>query len=408
VCGPLLCRRSDDLWVGDSAPEPSQNLTAMNPMAENKPKIDLKSRLGKKTVAAPAVGGSIPPPVGIPRPMGVAPSSPSGIPAPPFASTPQKSVPRVDATDPYAALPHQAAPVMAQAAAIRIELGDEVREAQRRGRSKVMILAAATAVIGGVLGFTFGGSVEKGKGTEAALRGAEELVKEIESANAEITKLADTLKGAREKLGKGEYPEEAVSALGSINIPFKGANLTGKNIGRFKAETVSLLIDYVGGTEEANDQKEKLQNILAGNKAGIQEFLAQQKKPKVRWQGTVVNGPSGPWFSLGNMPKPFTADDKAEKWPDEFEVKEGNQTIKVKRYNSGSPMSSDPLFIPVDPTSMSQVCPSDTLFKLRREVVDMETVLRGDNSTPGEEKMGLLERGQKLVEQLKRIGKEPG
>jgi hypothetical protein len=381
----------------------------MNPMAENKPKIDLKSRLGKKTVAAPAVGGSIPPPVGIPNPVGVAPSStPSGIPAPPFASTPQKSVPRVDVTDPYAAIPQPAAPAVAQPAAIRIELGDEVREAQRRGRSKVMILAAFTALVGGVIGFTFGGSVEKGKGTESALRGAQELVKEIEAANAEITKLADTLKSAREKLGKGEYPAEEVSALGSINIPFKGANLTGKNIGRFKAETVSLLIDYAGGTEEANDQKEKLQNILAGNKAGITEFLEQQKKPKVRWQGSVVNGPNGPWVSLGLVPQPFLADDKSTKWPDEIELRDGKQTVKVKRYNSGNPMSSDPPFIPVDPVSMGQVCPSDTLFKLRREVVDMETVLKGDNSTPGQEKMGLLERGQKLVEQLKRIGKEPG
>jgi hypothetical protein len=46
------------------------------------------------------------------------------------------------------------------------------------------------------------------------------------------------------------------------------------------------------------------------------------------------------------------------------------------------------------------------LFKLRRELGDMETVLKGDNSTPGEEKAGLLDRGQKLIEQLKRIGKE--
>jgi hypothetical protein len=35
----------------------------------------------------------------------------------------------------------------------------------------------------------------------------------------------------------------------------------------------------------------------------------------------------------------------------------------------------------------------------------METVLRGDD-TPGQEKAGLLERGQKLVESLKKIGKD--
>ncbi len=282
---------------------------------------------------------------------------------------------------------------MAQPAAIRIELGDEVREAQRRGRSKIMVLAAATAVIGGVLGFTFGGSVEKGKGTESAIRGAEQLVKEIEAANTEIGKLAETLKGAREKLGKGEYPEQEVSTSAASTSPSRAPNLTGKNIGRFKAETASLLVDYVGGTEEANDQKEKLQNILAGNKSEFRSSSPSRRSRRFAGRVAVINGPSGPWFSLGNMPKPFTAEDKAEKWPDEFEEKDGNQTVKVKRYNSGNPMGSDPLFIPVDPSSMSQVCPSDTLFKLRREVVDMETVLKGDNSTPGEEKMGLLERG---------------
>lgn len=404
MCGPLLCRRSDDLWVGYPAPEPSQILTAMNPMAENKPKIDLKSRLGKKTVAAPAVGGSIPPPVGIPKPVGVAPSTPSGIPAPPF-STPQSVVPRVDASDPYAAIQQPIAQAPAQPAAIRIELGDEVVEAQRRGRKKVIVLAAATALVGGIIGFAFGGGVERGKGTEAALRGAQELVKEIEAANAEVSKLAETLKSAREKLGKGEFPEQEVSALGSINIPFKGANLAGKNIGRFKADTVTMLVDYAAAAEEANDQKEKLQSLLSRNKAGIQEFLSQQKAPKVLYHGVVVNGPNGPWISLGNVPKPFLANDKSEKWPDEIEIRQGNQTVKIKRYTSGTP--SDGQFIPVEPASANKVFPSDTLFKLRREVTDMETVLKGDNSVPGHEKAGLLERGQKLLEQLKRIGKDP-
>jgi hypothetical protein len=37
---------------------------------QKKPKIDLKARLGKKTVAAPT-GPAIPPPVGIPKPPGM-------------------------------------------------------------------------------------------------------------------------------------------------------------------------------------------------------------------------------------------------------------------------------------------------------------------------------------------------
>ncbi len=369
----------------------------MNPMAEEKkPKIDLKARLGKKSVTQPSGGGSIPPPVGIPKP--------AGIPAPPFGSSPQKSGPRIDASDPYAAVEAQHA-VRAEPQAIKIEMSEEVRQAQRSGRTRVMALAAFTALVGGVIGFTFGGSVEKGKGTESALQGAKDLVGEIEKANAEISKLAETLKAAREKLGKGAFPEAEVSALGSLNIPFAGANLSGKNIGRFKADIVTQLIDFAGGTEEANDQKEKLQNILAGSKAGITEFLESSQKPKVRWAGMVVNAPGGAMISMMTIPTPFLAA-ADPKWPEDIEVQDGNQKVKIKRYTSGNPIATDPMFIPVDPQSASAVCPSDVLFKLRRELADMETVLRGDNSTPGEEKAGLLERGQKLMEQLKRIGKE--
>src|SRR5262245_21001016 len=104
---------------------------------EKKPKIDLKARLGKKSVTGPSGdSGSIPPPVGIPKP--------AGIPAPPFGSSATKSrpAPRIDASDPYAAIEAQAAPVRAEPAAIKIEMSDEVRQAQARGRTKVLILAA--------------------------------------------------------------------------------------------------------------------------------------------------------------------------------------------------------------------------------------------------------------------------
>ena len=38
---------------------------------DKKPKIDLKARLGKKTVAGPSAGGAVPPPMGIPKPSGI-------------------------------------------------------------------------------------------------------------------------------------------------------------------------------------------------------------------------------------------------------------------------------------------------------------------------------------------------
>src|SRR5689334_21926608 len=134
---------------------------------DKKPKIDLKARLGKKTVSAPATGpgGSIPPPAGIPKPnLG---GGGGGIPAPPFQGAAARSAPVVDASNPYGAM-EPAAAVAQQPQAIKIELSDEVVRAQSRGKTKIFVLAAITAVIGGFVGYTLGGTAERVKGQEAA------------------------------------------------------------------------------------------------------------------------------------------------------------------------------------------------------------------------------------------------
>jgi hypothetical protein len=365
-------------------------------MADNKPKIDLKARLGKKTVSSP--GGSIPPPMGIPKP--------AGIPAPPFASSPSRPAPpRIDASDPYSAIEASAAPVRTEPAAIKVEISEEVVRAQRKGKGRVIALAVITAAVGGLVGFTIGGGNERSKGTKAAIVGAQELAKEVDTANAKIEELAEVLKSAKEKLAKNQYPEEEVSKLGGINIPFEGSNLAGKGIGRFRGDLVTLLIDFAASAEKANDQKEKIQNVLSGSKKGLLEFLESQTKPQVRWSVVLTNGPSGPWAMMQAVPAPFLAKGEGNsKWPDEIKVKDGDREVAIKRYTSGNPIASDPLFMPVDPTTQGSVCPSDVLIKLRRELIDMERVLRGDQ-TPGDEQMGLLESGHKLAEKLKELGR---
>ena len=154
---------------------------------DKKPKIDLKARLGKKTVSAPATGpgGSIPPPAGIPKPSGV------GIPAPPFQQThTSRPAPMVDASNPYGAMQPSVAP-RAEPATIRIEMGDDVMRAQKGGKTKVLVLAIVTAAIGGFMGFAIGGGAERGKGQDAALQGAQELTKDVTAANAKIEELAN-------------------------------------------------------------------------------------------------------------------------------------------------------------------------------------------------------------------------
>lgn len=371
---------------------------------DKKPKIDLKARLGKKTVSAPVAGpgGSIPPPAGIPKPSGV---PAAGIPAPPFQSATtshRPAAPVVDGSNPYGAMQPVAAPVVAQPQTIRIELGDDVVRANRGGKTKVAVLALITALIGVGVGYTVGGAAERGAGAEAAVIGAKELTKDVEAANVKIAELADVLKSAREKLGKAQFPEEEVTKLGALNIPFDGTNLSGKGIGRFKADVVTMLINFASSAAEANDSKGDLQRVLSVQKKGVQDFLDSQTKPQVRWSVIVSSSPAGPVGSMQLIPTPFPA---ADKWPDSFELPapQGKKTV-VKRYTRGEAATEDPTFIPVDPGSQGSVCPADVLVRLRGRLSDLEEVLRG-NPTPGEEKTGLLEAGQNLAKKLKDIGK---
>ena len=389
-------------------------------MTDQKPKIDLKARLGKKTAASSPIAGagsSVPPlgsapglaPVGPQAaPVGAQarspvqaarPSAPGGapasIPAPQFGG----ARPAPAAAGPFGAAAPAAA-VAARPQAIRIEVGEDIDVPGRGGGKKIAVLALVAAAVGGALGFTVGGGVERGKGADAAIAGAQELIKDIDKANTEVQKLAETLKAAKEKLAKRQFPEAEVSALGGINIPFDGKNLNGKGIGRFQPETISLLISYAGSTTEANAQKEKLQNVLTGAKKSIQELLATEAAPPVRWSISIENGPNGPWAQMFNVPAPFQI---KESWPDELKVGSGKDQNTYKRYKSGSPIGDPGPYIPVNPLTQTAVCPSDTIFKLRRELNDLETVLRGD-STPGQEKTGLIDQAKLLTDKLKKIG----
>jgi hypothetical protein len=312
----------------------------------------------------------------------------------------------VDASDPYAAIEASAAPARPEPQAIKVEVDASAVRAHRTGRTKIMVLAIVTAIVGGFLGFSFGSGVERGKGADTALEGAKSLAQEVDQANAKIEELADVLKSARAKIADNKYPDEEVTALGALNIPFDGASLTGKGIGRFKPQTVAMLVSFAGTATQANEQKDKVLNVLAGSKTALLDFLSQKEDPQVRWSAIMTNGPYGPWARLQPIPTPFKVKPKEgtnPPWPEEFEVKDGDQTLKLKRYTKGEPLGSEPPIIPVDPTTQGSVCPSDVLIKLGRELGDLERTLRGD-STPGNERDGLLTIGQKLLEELKHIG----
>ena len=359
---------------------------------QNKPKIDLKARLGRKTVGGG--GPSIPPPM----------ATGSSIPAPPFASRP-----------PPAAISEAPRPMVVQPQAIKIEMSEEIVEAQKKGRTKVMMIAAGAAVVGMILGYVFGDGAARRTAQNNALVGAEELAKDVDAANAEIEKLGKLLGDAKRDLSDGKFPEEAVRGMGDVQIPFDGTHLVGKGTQLMSVDVNRMLIDFAGNAQSANEQKDRLQRVLGNQRKALEELFAQKEKPKFQWSVFVTNGPHGPMASMQPLPAPFfvtSKDPMKDKdgkdvpfaWPDEIEVPDGDKKLKLKRYSKGEAVSEDPQFMPVDPDSQSLVCPVDTMILLRKEVVALETLLTGDLSDPTNEKPGLVDTGKKLIDDLKSIG----
>lgn len=356
---------------------------------QKKPKIDLKARLGKKTVAG-AAGASIPPPMMTPG---------ASIPAPPF--TPSRAP--APASTPFSEPPPRIEPQ-----AIKIEMGEEVLEAQKKGRTKWMLVAAGTALVGGVLGFAVGGGAERSKNYDNAMNGAGILAEDVDKASVEIEKLVGILKKANAQLSDGKFPEAEVNELGAVNIPFDGTYLAGKGIGLMSSDINRLLVKFAGDAEAANDQKDKLKRVLSGMKPQVTEFLDERDpaKAKVRWSVYVGSSPQGPIASMQPVPTPFlvTSKEAGFAWPANIEVKDGDKTTKLDRYTKGDPVSSSPLIIPVDPATQTAVCPSDTLSRLSKELGGLQTILNGDKSDPTNEKLGLIDTATALREKLKGVG----
>lgn len=363
---------------------------------DNKPKIDLKARLGKRTVGAS--GPSIPPPMhtgqAAPQFHPGQPQAPQmggpGIPAPPFASR----APQMPAVSP-------SQPPRMEPAAIKIEMSEEVVEAQKKGRNKWLMVAGATALVGAVLGYAVGGGMARRTTQNLALQGAEALAGEIDTANAEVEKLADILTRAKRTLSDGAYPEKELNELGDVQIPFDAGHLVGKGTNLMSMDINRMLVTYAGQAQEANDAKDRLKRVMGGSKKAIEELLAQQTKPKFNWGVVMVNGANGPVASMQLLPAPFLV---SEKWPESIEVQDGKDKVKLARYTKGEAVSSSPQFLPVDPGTQSAVCAADVTASVRSELMKIETLLSGDKSDPTNETRGLVDIGKALTDQLKRVG----
>jgi hypothetical protein len=76
-------------------------------------------------------------------------------------------------------------------------------------------------------------------------------------------------------------------------------------------------------------------------------------------------------------------------------------TRLIQKFSGGDPTKDkEPRMIPVNPGTYGDVCPSDVVMNLRKELDALQEVLHGS----GEDKPGLAHMGEQLTEQLKGIG----
>ena len=378
-------------------------------MAE-KPKIDLKARLGKAQVGAGVPAPAAPVPQArafssVPPPQvgSAPPQAGAGVPMPPFGST-------QPTTDAFGA---RVAPTLSRApqpATIKIELDEETVRAARRGGKRAGIFATITGIIGLVLGWAWGNRSADAKVAQGALMGAQDLIGDIDKSQAKIKELGDKIAAAVNDLKNKKYPEAFANDLGGLSIPFGPDKLAGRNIGRFDPRTVSMLFDYTGDVEALNDRKDALKNLFSAQKAAIQAAIGAASNPKVSWSVFVQKSPAhGPVAVLAGL-GPTDAFSYKDAWPGKFKISNGRELVEAERYNAGDVFTANPdkkiIALPIDPDSVANSFPTDILSRITSELAKTGTILQG-TGTPGDDnENGVIKKGETLLVALRKIGQK--
>jgi len=392
---------------------------------EKKPKIDLKARLGKSSATGATAGVPVPvvPPsaAGVIPPPAVGPSvapTPAGVPVPPFAaqSQPQAqaqepqaaAAPAIDASDPFGAPATVAAP-QAKPAEIKIELGDDVLLAQKKASGKKTFAVALLVAIAGIgIGYAAGSQSQQAAAGRIAVRGAQDLVADIEKSQEKIRELNEKITAAIESLKERKFPESFASDLGGISIPFGPDQLAGRNIGRFPAPTLKALVAYTSQVEALNERKDALRSLFTGQKQTIVDALAAMDDPKVKFNVIIQKDPEkGPVAVLAAV-NPAEAWSVKGEWPARYKIATGRDLVEVERWSGkGEPFSAGAKVfgLPLEPGSVTSAFPNDVVMRIQSELLKTGTILEGrTGGLPDEEEAGVLKQGDTLIAQLKKIG----
>lgn len=389
---------------------------------KKKSKIDLKARLGKSSMsgaggagvpvplpvpgaapgttpipdagdgasaAAPARSPSVRPPVGISHQPGLSP----GIPMPPFAQ--QKAAP-----------PPPKPPAVQQT--IKVEESEVIHQERKRAQKKIALYGAGAALLGIAIGYLVGGAKANSDVGAKAVRTAGDLEKEVKGANEKLRELATKLEDAGNALKNKQFPEQIITDLGGLVIPFDADQL-GNRIGGVALPTkyVRPLVTYTVKVREVNDSKDKVKNFLSLTKVPLDKYWKEEKEPVFNFSVVFAqDGQKGTLAELVPNKEPFPV---GKDWPASYTILQTQRSQqgvkqaekKANRWVKDALTGSDPVAIPVAPASVAAFSSEELISKLFAELRDLRRIIEGNKEDP-QDAGGLLKEGENLADELRK------
>jgi hypothetical protein len=378
-------------------------------MAEKKVKIDLKSRLGR---ASSHPSPSTPPRGAAPTPGGIAPPpglmTPSGVPPPPFKAT----GPKVDKSDPFAAMSREDAP-RARAADIKVEISADVAQAQKKSRLGALIVGVIMALVGGGLGFVWGGVSEKDNQAKVAVKGAHDIAADLEKSNNDVKAIAEKVAATSKLLFQDKkFPDGFSQEMSGLKLSFDTNSIAGRNINRLKPGTIRNLIEYATSVQDLDKRRERLARMMEANKPDVLALLEASQHPRMSYAVFMGKGEKGPVATFVKIKTPFEFE---KPWPDKFGIVGIGEVIDAERYKSGEPFvkpgatpNAKPTIYaaPIEPDGVARAFPNDIGKRVEAELAAATTLIAGSASeTDPDAKSGLLKLGEELIKELRAVGK---
>jgi hypothetical protein len=400
---------------------------------DKKPKIDLKSRLGKTPAPAPVAPGGGLGPQAVPRaggpglgvPIGAAPApapAPSGLglpgvpvgPPPGYAPAPS---PALDPNHPLAAAAGYRAPAPAAPQLQRIEVDEmAVQQAARSARKQGLVIGIVVAVVLGGVGYVAGGAEEQGAGRAKSKGDAKELSGSVAKASTSLKALAEKMDaGSKALLTDRKFPDTLSKDLGGINIDFDGTQLAGRRFSGFPQDTTHELVEFITSVQGVNERKAIIQRLLDRLQKPITEQLAiPAGTTKINYVVAVDKDPSGNLAAfLSPLATPIQVTPQNISLPPKFLFANpgGSGNTELPRY-SGGDIAKSPAALYIVPKTFDTACPSaqnGQIAQLGAQIGDFIRTIKGEGGAPAgtdtvqDSKPGLIERADKLADSLSKI-----